>query len=79
MDDGAFSQELTIRRFVPTDHDAVWNLHNVALYRIGVHAGNGPWDDDPHNIEALYIDRGGVFVVGIEDGRILATGGGSCD
>jgi len=42
--------ELAIRRYRDADHDAVWNVHNVALSAVGVHGGNGPWDDDLHNV-----------------------------
>lgn len=65
---------LTIRRYRPEDHDAVWELHNVALHQVGAHAGNGPWDDDLHDIERVYIDAGGEFLVGELDGRIVAMG-----
>ena len=65
---------MKIRRFCSTDHDAVWELHNVALLQIGAHAGNGPWDDDLHRIEAEYVTTGGEFLVGIANGRIIAMG-----
>ena len=55
---------LQIRRYGPEDHDAIWNLHNVALWQVGAHAGNGPWDDDLHNIEEAYLNKGGEFLVG---------------
>ena len=65
---------MEIRRYRASDHDAVWDLHNVALNEVGAHAGNGPWDDDLHRIEAVYIDAGGEFYVGVIDGRIVAMG-----
>jgi GNAT superfamily N-acetyltransferase len=63
-----------IRRYGASDHDAVWQLHNVALWKVGAHAGNGPWDDDLHKIEEVYLDNGGEFLVGLVDGRIVAMG-----
>ena len=65
---------MEIRRYQASDHDAVWDLHNVALNEVGAHAGNGPWDDDLHRIEAEYLDAGGEFYVGVLDGRIVAMG-----
>ena len=52
---------MKIRRYRSSDHDAIWELHNVALLQIGAHAGNGPWDGDLHRIEAEYISPGGDF------------------
>lgn len=65
---------MEIRRYRASDHDAVWDLHNIALNEVGAHAGNGPWDDDLHRIEAEYIHAGGEFYVGTLDGRIVAMG-----
>jgi GNAT superfamily N-acetyltransferase len=65
---------LQIRRYRPEDHDAVWNLHNIALWQVGAHAGNGPWDNDLHNIEEEYLNNGGEFLVGILEGQIVTMG-----
>jgi GNAT superfamily N-acetyltransferase len=65
---------MKIRRYRFTDHDAVWELHNVALLQAGAHAGNGPWDDDLHCIDAEYIAPGGEFFVGTASGRVVAMG-----
>lgn len=65
---------MEVRRYRASDHDAVWDLHNVALNEVGAHAGNGPWDDDLHRIESEYIEAGGEFYVGAIDGRIVAMG-----
>ena len=65
---------MEIRRYRASDHDAVWDLHNIALNEVGAHAGNGPWDDDLHRIEVEYIEAGGEFYVGTIDGRIVAMG-----
>ena len=65
---------MEVRRYRSSDHDAVWELHNVALNDVGAHAGNGPWDDDLHRIEAEYIEAGGEFYVGTIDGRIVVMG-----
>jgi len=65
---------LHIRRYRPADRDAVWELHNVALGAVGAHGGHGPFDDDLHHIEDVYLERGGEFLVGELDGRIVAMG-----
>ena len=65
---------MEVRRYIASDHDVVWDLHNVALNEVGAHAGSGPWDDDLHRIEAVYIEAGGEFYVGVIDGRIVAMG-----
>ena len=69
---------MEVRRYRPSDHDPVWELHNVALNEAGAHAGNGPWDDDLHRIEGEYIEAGGEFYVGSIDGRIVAMGALKC-
>ena len=63
-----------VRRYEPSDHDAVWELHNLALHQVGAHAGNGKWDDDLHDIDAVYIDDGGEFLVGTENDLVIAMG-----
>ena len=65
---------MEVRRYRASDHDAVWDLHNLALNDVGAHAGSGPWDDDLHRIESEYIEAGGEFYVGIIDCHIVAMG-----
>ncbi len=65
---------MEVRRYRPSDHDPVWELHNFALNEVGAHAGNGPWDDDLHSIEAEYFEAGGEFYVGSIGSRIVAMG-----
>ena len=65
---------LLIRRYRAPDRDAVWELHNVALDAVGAHGGHGPFDDDLHHIEDVYLSGGGEFLVGELDGRIVAMG-----
>ena len=65
---------LHIRRYQPADHGVVWELHHTALYAANAHAASGPWDDDLHQIEAVYLDNGGEFLVGIYDREIVAMG-----
>ncbi len=66
---------LLVRCYRDDDHDAVWELHNLALDSVGTHGGNGPWDDDLHLIPSVYIDAAGEFLVGLVEGDIVAIGG----
>ena len=63
-----------LRQYRKEDHDEVWDLHNTALNEISAHAGNGPWDDDLHKIEEVYLRPGGEFLVGILNEEIVAMG-----
>jgi ribosomal protein S18 acetylase RimI-like enzyme len=65
---------LEIRSYRPSDRAAVWELHNLALNEVGAHGGNGPWDDDLHEIERVYLGAGGAFVVGLLDAELVAMG-----
>ncbi|MEJ7841761.1 MAG: GNAT family N-acetyltransferase [Rubrobacter sp.] len=68
------AQTPTIRRYEPDDQEAVWKLHNDALYDVGAHLGNGPWDEDLGAIESVYLEDGGEFLVGVQDGHVVAMG-----
>lgn len=65
---------LFIRDFEPRDQAAVWELHNTALEESGVHAGNGPWDEDVRDPATAYLERGAEFLVGLLDGELVAMG-----
>ena len=65
---------LHIRRYEPRDKRAVRRLHDDALNEVGAHLGSGPWDDDLDQIETVYMDQGGEFLVGLLDGKIVAMG-----
>jgi len=67
-------EPLKIRRYEPSDYEAIWQLHNIALAATGSHVGNGWWDDDLHNIQSEYFDKCGEFLVGIIDTQIVAMG-----
>ena len=46
---------LKIRRYQASDHNEVWNLHNLALDQVGANAGSGAQDNDLHAIKETYI------------------------
>ena len=66
--------ELEIRRYQPSDQDAVWALHRLALEATGIYVTHGPWDEDLHHIETAYLEDGGEFLIGLLDGQIVAMG-----
>jgi hypothetical protein len=61
---------LQIRTYQPEDHETVCNLHVVALQAVGAYLGGDPWNHDLHQIEAVYLQNGGEFFVGIDEGRL---------
>ncbi len=63
-----------IRRYGPGDKRAVRRLHDDALNEVGAHLGSGPWDDDLDDIEGVYLESGGEFLVGILEEEVIAMG-----
>ena len=68
------TEPLHIRRYEPGDRRAVKRLHDDALNEVGAHLGSGSWDDDLDEIESVYLDQGGEFLVGLLDREIVAMG-----
>ena len=64
---------LQIRRYQPSDHAAVCELHKAALLAAGAYLG-GAYDTDLDQIEAAYLDHGGEFLIGTLQDRIVAMG-----
>ena len=65
---------LEIRRYVSSDYEDVWNLHVSGFQKVGAYLGDGPWDNDLHSIEDVYLHNRGEFLIGVYDGRIAAMG-----
>jgi GNAT superfamily N-acetyltransferase len=63
----------TIRRYEPSDHQEACALHEVALRAVNAFVEEAS-DDDLQHIEDVYLARGGEFLVGVLDGRIVAMG-----
>lgn len=64
-----------LRRYKTNDHEQVVRLHYHALDDSGANAGPGEWDDDLNNIEQVYLDNNGEFLVIEIDDRIIGMGG----
>jgi ribosomal protein S18 acetylase RimI-like enzyme len=65
---------LRIRRYEAGDREPVWRLHDVAMRGAGIHLGEGHWYDDLHEIENVYLRKGGEFLVGTLGDEVVATG-----
>src|SRR5688572_24498370 len=65
--------ELHIRRYEAADHDACWELNDHALNVVGAHPGEAMFAD-LHEVETIYFDNGGEFLVGTVDGVVVAMG-----
>lgn len=65
---------LHIRRYGTADRSAVRRLHDDALNEVGAHLGRGHWDEDLDEIEGVYLESGGEFLVGVLDGEVVAMG-----
>lgn len=65
---------LKIRRYKPSDNEAVWELHRLALEPTGAMLSDGKWNDDFNDIENHYLNNGGEFIVGTIDNRIVCMG-----
>ena len=65
---------MLIRRYSAEDRESVRRLHDEALYDVGAHLGEGPWDEDLDHIESVYLCGGGEFLVGESDDKIVAMG-----
>ena len=44
------------------------------MQKVGAYLGDGPWDNDLHNIEDVYLHNRGEFLIGVYEGRIVAMG-----
>jgi ribosomal protein S18 acetylase RimI-like enzyme len=65
---------LTIRRYQSSDHAAVCELHKTALLAAGAYISDGTFNADLEQIEAIYLDGYGEFLVGTLNDRIVAMG-----
>jgi ribosomal protein S18 acetylase RimI-like enzyme len=68
---------MLIRRYQPQDKETVRALHFAWLEQLGakvVLIEPPPYDTDLDNIESIYLDNGGEFIVGVLDNEIVAMG-----
>ena len=65
---------MQIRPYIESDFDQVMHLHRRAMEIVGAYLGNGPWHDDLKDIQGHYSGNRGVFLVGTENGEVIAMG-----
>ena len=64
----------TLRRYQPSDMEAVEYLHVYVIQQTGAYLGRGTWDDDVYEIEKAYLNNQGEFLIGEWDGNFVAMG-----
>src|ERR1017187_302635 len=65
---------LTIRRYQPSDHATVCELHKTALLAAGAYIEGSAFDVDLDQIEAIYLNGFGEFLIGTIQDRVVAIG-----
>jgi hypothetical protein len=60
-------EHVKLRRYMPSDLDAVRRLHVEGLKQTGSYLANPAYDADLNRIEEEYIDRNGEFLVAVYD------------
>ena len=68
------NQTPVFRRYEDSDHAQVMALHEIAMQRTGAWLGPRPWDDDLNDIQQHYPARGGLFLVGVIENRVVVMG-----
>lgn len=53
----------------------IYDLHVTALKKMYLYGGSGAWEDDLLTIEDTYMAKGGDFLIGVIDHRVVAMGG----
>lgn len=68
--------DVVLRRYEPSDRDAVRDLHERALRDAGAYAEDLPAgaEADLDDVESAYLDACGEFLVGERDGEVIAMG-----
>lgn len=67
--------ELTVRRFEPDDSEAIHELHEQRTWDVDHAEPEHEVYEDLDDIEGVYLDSGGEFLVGFEGETLVATGG----
>jgi len=66
-------EQPVVRRYRPSDLEAVKHLHRIGLEANGSYIGSGSWEEDLDTIEATYL-KGGDFFVGYVGEELVAMG-----
>lgn len=68
-------EKLHIRRYERRDHTSVLRLHEAGLREMGTFIEEPGFDLDLRDIESVYLEGDGEFLVGVCEGRVVAMGG----
>ena len=71
----SMTSEFTVRQYEPADEEAVVELHEQRTWDVEHSEPEHEVYADLDDIEGTYLDAGGEFLVGLEDGHLVATGG----
>ncbi|GIP32775.1 GNAT family N-acetyltransferase [Paenibacillus sp. J2TS4] len=63
-----------IRPYQPKDQEAVQRLHWAGLNQFNARLEGPDLDQDLENIEKIYINNNGDFIVGLMDNRVVCMG-----
>lgn len=64
----------TFRTYEAPDGEAVRHLHGVAIRETGVDPSDVPGTEDLRNVESVYLDNGGEFLVGVLPAETASVG-----
>lgn len=67
--------KLVIRQYQASDKEEVFSLHVRVLKNEGAYLYAGIWEKDFEDIEGIYINNRGEFLVGTINNQIIAMGG----
>lgn len=67
-------EDITIRQFVDSDQEAVWNLHIAWLQQTGSYVENTAYDSDLENIAQNYINNAWTFLVATHHDKVIGMG-----
>jgi len=65
---------IKIRRYRTQDYQQVWDLHVLALKQTGAYIEDAEFDADLQQIEAIYLNNDGEFLVAVQGERVVAMG-----
>src|SRR5579864_3871341 len=66
--------DFIVRKYQPSDKEAVKKLYELASIKSEIGYRSGPWEQDFKDIEGTYFN-GGEFLLGILNNEVIAIGG----
>lgn len=69
------ASDFTVRQYESGDSEGITELHEQRSWDVTHSEPEHEVYEDLDDIEGAYLDTGGEFLVGLEDGTLVATGG----